>query len=286
MALTLRALGGLSPPGDRPGVPGRERGDHEAQGSPGPGPRSVTAGIPFAMEPDAEAAARPARRRPRRALPDLGPGYGATAGSTSPPRRSGWPGTLGRSAADQPRVTALLALMLLHDSRRDARWAGGELRPARRSGPRPVGVAGKIAEGRRLCSTRRCAVGRRRTPAPVQAAIAALQTEDPIDWAAGGGALRPPAGSAETGSAVVALNRAVAVAEAEGPGQGTGPRRHPRPGGLPLLPLHPSRTAAQARSHRGGPRGLSACARAHAGRPRTAVSRATARRTLRGPRER
>ena len=50
---------------------------------------------------------------------------------------------LGRALAelmpDEPRRTALLALMLLHDARRDARLARRRARAARRPGPRALG---------------------------------------------------------------------------------------------------------------------------------------------------
>ena len=55
-----------------------------------------------------------------------------------------------------------------------------------------------------------------RDPYAVQAAIAELQTEDPVDWRAVVALYDTLA--AQTGSAVVALNRAVAVAECDGPG--------------------------------------------------------------------
>ena len=43
------------------------------------------------------------------------------------------------AAAGQPEVTGLLALMLLSDARRDSRFAGGDLVPLRRPGPRRLG---------------------------------------------------------------------------------------------------------------------------------------------------
>jgi RNA polymerase sigma-70 factor (ECF subfamily) len=111
------------------------------------------------------------------------------------------------------RVFALLALMLLHDSRRDARFADGELVPLAAQ-DRTKWDHDRIAEGRALLD-RALAAGAR-GPYAVQAAIAELQTEDPVDWRAVVALYDTLA--AQTGSAVVALNRAVAVAEAEGPG--------------------------------------------------------------------
>ena len=121
--------------------------------------------------------------------------------------------TLAELLPDAERVLALLALMLLHDSRRAARFADGELVPLAEQ-DRAAWDRDRIAEGRALLD-RALAAGAR-GPYAVQAAIAELQTEDPVDWPARRGALRHL--PAQTGSAVVALNRAVAVAEAEGPG--------------------------------------------------------------------
>jgi RNA polymerase sigma-70 factor (ECF subfamily) len=121
--------------------------------------------------------------------------------------------TLAELLPDAERVLALLALMLLHDSRRAARFADGELVPLAEQ-DRTAWDRDRIAEGRALLD-RALAAGAR-GPYAVQAAIAELQTEDPVDW--------PTVVAlydtllAQTGSAVVALNRAVAVAEAEGPG--------------------------------------------------------------------
>jgi RNA polymerase sigma-70 factor (ECF subfamily) len=111
------------------------------------------------------------------------------------------------------RVFALLALMLLHDSRRDARFADGELVPLAAQ-DRTKWDHDRIAEGRALLD-RALAAGAR-GPYAVQAAIAELQTEDPVDWRAVVALYDTLV--AQTGSAVVALNRAVAVAEADGPG--------------------------------------------------------------------
>ncbi len=91
---------------------------------------------------------------------------------------------LGRALAellsDNPEVHGLLAMMLLHDSRRETRFHGGEL--------------------------------------VLQAAIASLHAEAPCDWAqitALYGEL-----SRLTASPVVELNRAIAIAETEGPAAG------------------------------------------------------------------
>lgn len=119
---------------------------------------------------------------------------------------------LGRMLAellpDEPEPSALLALMLLHDARRDARTRDGEL-VLLADQDRSRWNAAQIEEGRALLRDAR-------GPYAVQAAIAALQTEDPIDWPAVA-ALYATLGEL-TGSAVVELNRAVAVAETAGPG--------------------------------------------------------------------
>jgi len=114
---------------------------------------------------------------------------------------------------DAERVLALLALVLLHDSRRDARFVDGELVPLAEQ-DRARWDRARIAEGSALLD-RALAAGAR-DPYAVQAAIAELQTEDPVDWPTVVGLYDTLL--AQTGSAVVALNRAVAVAEAEGPG--------------------------------------------------------------------
>ena len=149
------------------------------------------------------------------------------------------------------RVLALLALMLLHDSRRDARFADGELVPLAEQ-DRTKWDHDRIAEGRALLD-RALAAGAR-GPYAVQAAIAELQTEDPVDWRAVVALYDTLA--AQTGSAVVALNRAVAVAEADGPGPALALVDALDLDGLPLLPLHPRRTAAPPRRPTGRPRRL------------------------------
>ena len=116
---------------------------------------------------------------------------------------------------DEPEVRALLALMLLQDSRREARFAGGELVLLQHQ-DRSLWNYDQIAEGRALLDRAIALQGR--GPYVLQAAIASVQTEDPIDWsevAALYGEL-----ARLTGSPIVELNRAIAVAEAEGPETG------------------------------------------------------------------
>jgi len=126
---------------------------------------------------------------------------------------------LGRALAelmpDEPEVQGLLALMLLHDSRRAARFRGGEL-VLIADQDRSLWDADRIGEGRAALD--RALALRGRGPYVVQAAIASLHAEEPTDWpqiAALYGEL-----ARLTGSPVVELNRAVAVAETDGPEAG------------------------------------------------------------------
>jgi RNA polymerase sigma-70 factor (ECF subfamily) len=113
---------------------------------------------------------------------------------------------------DEPEVRALLALMLLQDSRREARFADGEL-VLLEDQDRSLWNQSQIGDGRGLLDQAIALHGR--GPYVLQAAIASVQTEDPIDWtevAALYGEL-----ARLTGSPVVELNRAVALAEVDGP---------------------------------------------------------------------
>lgn len=112
---------------------------------------------------------------------------------------------------DEPEVMGLLALMLCHEARRGARIAGGELvRLADQD--RSLWDRARIAEGHILVER---ALGLGRGPYALQAAIASLQAAEPVDWPQVvrlyGELVRA------TGSPVVELNRAVAVAEAGSP---------------------------------------------------------------------
>ncbi|MGK3941585.1 RNA polymerase sigma factor [Streptomyces caeruleatus] len=114
---------------------------------------------------------------------------------------------------DEPEVTGLLALMLLIESRRATRTdERGALVPLSEQDPARWDRA-LVAEGRSL--VRRCL--RRNQPGPyqIQAAIQAVHSDAPTDW---GQVLRLyDQLMAVAPSPVVALNRAVAVAETEGP---------------------------------------------------------------------
>ena len=115
---------------------------------------------------------------------------------------------------DEPEALGLLALMLLVESRR--RGADGARRhagPARRAGPRAAGTAIWPSEGRDL--VRRCLRRDRPGPYQIQAAIQAVHSEPPTDW-------RQVVALydhllALTPTPMIALNRAVAVAEVDGP---------------------------------------------------------------------
>jgi RNA polymerase sigma-70 factor (ECF subfamily) len=120
---------------------------------------------------------------------------------------------LGRALAelmpDEPEVHALLGLMLINDARRDARFADGTV-VLLRDQDRSLWDFDQIAEGQAALD-RALALGGR-GPYALQAAIAALHVDEPQDWsqlAALYGEL-----ARLTGSSVVELNQAAAVAEA------------------------------------------------------------------------
>jgi RNA polymerase sigma-70 factor (ECF subfamily) len=115
----------------------------------------------------------------------------------------------------QPEVLGLLALMLLHDSRRDARFDGQDL-VLLPDQDRPRWDWPQIAEGRALLDrVLGQAPGGGGGPYVIQAAIASLQAEEELDWPQI--AVLYTKLADRTGSPVVRLNRAVAVAEADGP---------------------------------------------------------------------
>jgi RNA polymerase sigma-70 factor (ECF subfamily) len=150
-------------------------------------------------------------------------GYSASSGATLTRHDlSGEAIRLGRLLLEllpEPEVAGLLALMLLQESRRTARSAGGEV-VLLAAQDRTLWDRALIAEGVRLGRTG----ARLRPPGPyaVQAAIAAVHAEAPAadrtDWAQIVGLydvlLRADA------SPVVELNRAAAVAMRDGPAAG------------------------------------------------------------------
>jgi RNA polymerase sigma-70 factor (ECF subfamily) len=120
---------------------------------------------------------------------------------------------LGRALAglmpDEPDVHGLLALMLLNDARREARFADGAV-VLLADQDRSLWDAAQIGAGRAALD-RALALGGRGAYV-LQAAIASLHLDEPPDWpqlAVLYGEL-----ARRTGSPVVELNRAVAVAEA------------------------------------------------------------------------
>ena len=113
---------------------------------------------------------------------------------------------------DEPEVHGLLALMLANDARSEARFADGEL-VLLADQERSLWDEAEIEDGRTSLD-RAMALGGG-GPYVLQAAIAILHTEEEVDWpqiAALYGEL-----ARLTGSPVVELNRAAAIAEAGDP---------------------------------------------------------------------
>jgi len=123
---------------------------------------------------------------------------------------------LGRALADlmpaEPEVHGLLAMMLINDSRRDARFEDGRL-VLLADQDRSRWDHHQLKLGREVLD-RAIALGGR-GPYVLQAAIASCHTADPPDWPQV--AMLYGELSRRTGSAVVELNRSVAIGELEGP---------------------------------------------------------------------
>jgi RNA polymerase sigma-70 factor, ECF subfamily len=204
VALTLRALGGLSTEEIARAflVPRETMAKRLVRAK-----RKIEeAGIPFRVPP--------AHLLPDRLAAVLGviylifnEGYGGRSELAEEAIR------LGRALAglmpDEPEVRGLLGLMLVNDARRDARFQDGEV-VLLGDQDRALWNDVQIEEAKATVD-RALALGGR-GPYVLQAAIAALHTDDPQDWpqiAALYGEL-----GRLTGSPVVELNRAAAIAEA------------------------------------------------------------------------
>ena len=207
VALTLRAVGGLSTDDMAraflvaPETMKRRLSRAKA--------KIKTAGIPFRVPPDH---VLPERMSAVLAVVYLifNEGYGGRVDLAAEGIR------LGRALAelmpDEPEVHGLLALMLLHDARRLARVSGEDL-VLLADQDRSLWNAAQIQEGRDLLDRALAQLGR--GPYVVQAAIASLHADDDPDW----GEIAALYGELVrlTGSPVVELNRAVAVAQLDGP---------------------------------------------------------------------
>ena len=169
------------------------------------------AGIPFAVPPD-------------HLLPDrlaavlavvyliFNEGYRGRVDLAAEAIRLG--GVLEQLMPDEPEVKGLLALMQCHHARRKARFTGGEL-VLLDNQDRSLWEADRISAGRALLD-RALALGGR-GPYVLQAAIVSLQCADPVDWPQI--VLLYDELARLTRSAVVELNRAVAIAQSGSPSE-------------------------------------------------------------------
>ncbi|HWK18625.1 MAG TPA: sigma-70 family RNA polymerase sigma factor [Solirubrobacteraceae bacterium] len=210
VALTLRTLGGLST---------GEIAHAFLVGAPTMAQRLVrakrkikAAGIPFRVPPD--------HLLPERLSAVLAVVYLIfNQGYSVPPSRGELAAEalrLGRALAelmpDEPEVHGLLALMLLHDARLQARFRDGEL-VLLADQDRCHWDLAQIDEGRATLD--RALALRGHGPYVIQAAIASLHANEPRDWSQIAALYEELARL--TDSPVVQLSRAVAVAEDRGP---------------------------------------------------------------------
>ena len=224
------------------------------------------AGIPFRVPPDHLLPDRldggagrrlpdlqPGLRRPRRAGRRGDPARPRAGGADA--RRARGPRPAGDDAAARraPRVPA-------------SPTASSSCWPTR---TRRCGTAAEIDAGRAALD--RALALRGGGPYVIQAAIASLHADQPRDWPQIAALYAQLARL--TGSPVVELNRAVAIAEAGDAAERAGTDRRARPRRLPLPPRLARRAAAPPRTAtRRGPRGLRARAGARRRRGRAAVS--------------
>jgi RNA polymerase sigma-70 factor (ECF subfamily) len=126
---------------------------------------------------------------------------------------------LGRALAglmpDEPEALALLSLMLLHDARKAARLRDGRV-VRLDDQDRSRWDTRQIEEGRAVLQ--RAMSGRPAGPYLLQAAIADLHLRQPRDWRQIATLYEMLA--SQTGSPVAEMNRAIAVAEIDGPEAG------------------------------------------------------------------
>jgi RNA polymerase sigma-70 factor (ECF subfamily) len=213
VALTLRTLGGLTTPEIARAflVPEATMAQRLVRAK-----RKIkAAGIPFRVPPD--------HLLPDRLAAVLAVVYLIfNEGYSAPPTRRELADEalrLGRSLAelmaDEPEVHGLLAMMLLLEARREARFRDGDL-VLLADQDRSLWDAARIADGRAVLE--RALALRGRGPYVLQAAIASLHADEPRDWPQIAGLYGELA--RVTDSPVVELSRAVAVAEAQGPEAG------------------------------------------------------------------
>jgi RNA polymerase sigma-70 factor (ECF subfamily) len=209
VALTLRALGGLTTEEiARAFLVAPETMKRRLSRAKS---RIRTTGIPFAIPADH---LLPDRLQAVLAIVYLiyNEGYGGRGDLAEEAIRLGR--LLAELMPDEPEVHGLLALMLLQHARRDARFAGDDL-VLLADQDRSLWDHAGIEEGKGELERAIALLGR--GAYVLQAAIASLQSDDEPDWSEIAALYARLA--AVTGSPVVELNRAVAVAEAGSPAE-------------------------------------------------------------------